>query len=73
MRNGSFVWYLPCFAWLHWHLLPSRNTERVMEQRRTELAIVRDLPKVGYVTFLDALFVASFFCILEITTVFLMQ
>lgn len=42
-----------------------------------QFANVRDLPKVGYVTFLDAVFVASFafcfFCILEITTVFLMH
>jgi hypothetical protein len=40
-----------------------------------ELAITRDLPRVGYVTFLDAVFVTGFvfcfFCVLEILTVFL--
>lgn len=42
-----------------------------------EFTIARDLPRIGYVTFLDAVFLASFafcfFCIIEITTVFLMQ
>jgi hypothetical protein len=42
-----------------------------------EFAVARDLPRIGYVTFLDALFLASYFfcflCILEITVVFLMQ
>jgi Neurotransmitter-gated ion-channel transmembrane region len=41
-----------------------------------ELAITRDLPRVGYVTFLDAVFVTGFvfcfLCVLEILTVFLM-
>jgi neurotransmitter-gated ion-channel len=42
-----------------------------------EFTIARDLPRIGYVTFLDAVFLASFgFCFLrifEILTVFLMQ
>ncbi len=42
-----------------------------------EFTIARDLPRIGYVTFLDAVFLASFafcfFCILEITLVFLLQ
>ena len=42
-----------------------------------EFAIARDLPKIGYVTFLDAVFLVSFaFCFLctfEIAIVFLMQ
>lgn len=42
-----------------------------------EFTIARDLPRIGYVTFLDAVFLASFAfcfcCIIEITTVFLMQ
>ena len=42
-----------------------------------EFTIARDLPRVGYVTFLDAVFLASFafcfFCIFEILIVFLMQ
>jgi Neurotransmitter-gated ion-channel ligand binding domain len=40
-----------------------------------ELAITRDLPRVGYITFLDAVFVTGFalcfLCILEILTVYL--
>jgi Neurotransmitter-gated ion-channel ligand binding domain len=42
-----------------------------------EFTIARDLPRIGYVTFLDAVFLESFafcfFCILEITVVFLMN
>ena len=42
-----------------------------------ELAITRDLPRVGYVTFLDAVFVTGFalcfLCILEILTVYLIH
>ncbi|HZD31177.1 MAG TPA: hypothetical protein VE779_05900 [Candidatus Angelobacter sp.] len=42
-----------------------------------QFSVVRDLPKVEYVTFLDAMFLASFlFCfiaIIEITTVYLIQ
>jgi hypothetical protein len=42
-----------------------------------EFTITRDLPRVGYVTFLDAVFLASFalcfLCIFEITTVYLLQ
>jgi len=42
-----------------------------------EFAVVRDLPKVGSITFLDATFIASFgfffFAILEITAVYLLQ
>jgi hypothetical protein len=42
-----------------------------------EFAIARDLPRVGYLTFLDAVFLASFafcfFCIFEIAAVFLLQ
>ena len=42
-----------------------------------ELAITRDLPRVGYVTFLDAVFMTGFtfcfFCILEILAVYLIQ
>jgi len=42
-----------------------------------EFAVARDLPRIGYVTFLDAVFLASYFfcflCILEITIVFLLQ
>lgn len=42
-----------------------------------EFTITRDLPRVGYVTFLDAVFLASFalcfLCIFEITAVYLMQ
>jgi hypothetical protein len=42
-----------------------------------ELAITRDLPRVGYVTFLDAVFVTGFvfcfLCALEILMVYLMQ
>lgn len=42
-----------------------------------EFAIARDLPRVGYLTFLDAVFLASFiFCFLsifEIATMFLLQ
>jgi hypothetical protein len=42
-----------------------------------EFAIARDLPRVGYLTFLDAVFLASFtfcfLCIFEIAVVFLLQ
>jgi hypothetical protein len=42
-----------------------------------EFAIARDLPRIGYITFLDAVVLTSFafcfFCILEIATVFLMH
>jgi hypothetical protein len=42
-----------------------------------EFTITRDLPRVGYVTLLDAVFLASFalcfLCIFEITTVYLLQ
>jgi hypothetical protein len=42
-----------------------------------ELAITRDLPRVGYVTFLDAVFITGFalcfLCILEILAVFLIH
>jgi hypothetical protein len=42
-----------------------------------EFTIARDLPRIGYVTFLDTVFLASFafcfLCIFEITTVYLMQ
>jgi hypothetical protein len=42
-----------------------------------EFTIARDLPRVGYLTFLDAIFLASFafcfFCIFEIAAVFLLQ
>jgi hypothetical protein len=42
-----------------------------------EFTIARDLPRIGYITLLDAIFLASFafcfFCILEITLVFLLQ
>jgi hypothetical protein len=42
-----------------------------------EFTITRDLPRVGYVTFLDAVFLASFalcfLCIFEITAVYLLQ
>jgi hypothetical protein len=42
-----------------------------------EFTIARDLPRIGYMTLLDAVFLASFafcfFCIVEITFVFLLQ
>lgn len=42
-----------------------------------EFTITRDLPRVGYVTFLDAVFLASFalcfLCVFEILTVYLLQ
>lgn len=42
-----------------------------------EFAIARDLPRVGYLTFMDAVFLASFIfcflCIFEIAAVFLLQ
>ena len=42
-----------------------------------EFAIARDLPRVGYLTFMDAVFLASFtfcfLCIFEIAAVFLLQ
>ncbi|HMF65270.1 MAG TPA: hypothetical protein VK608_14355, partial [Edaphobacter sp.] len=42
-----------------------------------EFTIARDLPRIGYVSFLDAVFLASFtlcfLCIFEILIVFLLQ
>jgi hypothetical protein len=42
-----------------------------------EFTIARDLPRIGYVSFLDAIFLASFtlcfLCIFEILGVFLLQ
>jgi hypothetical protein len=42
-----------------------------------EFTIARDLPRIGYITLLDAAFLASFafcfLCIVEITLVFLLQ
>lgn len=42
-----------------------------------QFAVTRDLPRIGYITFLDAVFLASFvFCflgVLEITLVYILQ
>jgi hypothetical protein len=50
---------------------------RLLSMVAFEFAIARDLPRIGYVTLLDAVFLASFgfclLCIAEITLVFLMQ
>lgn len=44
---------------------------------RFQLSIAKDLPRVGYTTFLDALFLTSFtfifFCIVEIVFVYVLQ
>jgi len=44
---------------------------------RFQLSIAKDLPRVGYTTFLDALFLTSFtfifFCMVEIVFVYVLQ
>ena len=60
-----------------WDDIESPDDHASVHGRFRVFTIARDLPRIGYVTFLDAVFLASFafcfFCIIEITTVFLMQ
>jgi Neurotransmitter-gated ion-channel ligand binding domain len=83
-RSGFYLWkiFLPLLL-LTW--IDVKEFDWILKVPMTmllsmvafEFAIARDLPRIGYVTFLDAVFLASFgfcfLCIVEITLVFLMQ
>jgi hypothetical protein len=90
-RSGFYIWkiFLPLFMLtlvpvaVFW--LDAKDIDWMLKVPMTmllsmvafEFTIARDLPRIGYVTFLDAAFLASFaFCfvnILEITLVYVMQ
>lgn len=90
-RSGFYIWkiFLPLFiltmipALVFW--IDVREFDWILKVPMTmllsmvafEITVTRDLPRIGYVTFMDAVFLASFafcfLCILEITAVFLMQ
>ena len=90
-RSGFYIWkvFLPLLLitlipavvfWIDpkeydWHLKVPLTM--LLSLVAFQFAIVRDLPKIGYITFLDGVFLLSFvlffFAILEVTLVYLMQ
>ena len=90
-RFGFYIWkvFLPLLmmtmipAVVFWvpaqeiNWLPTPPMTMLLAMVAFEFVVLRDLPRIGYITFLDAVFLASFvFCflaVLEITTVFRLQ
>jgi hypothetical protein len=90
-RFGFYIWkiFLPLLmmtmipAVVFWipaqeiNWLPTVPMTMLLAMVAFEFVVLRDLPRLGYITFLDAVFLAGFvFCflaVLEITTVFLLQ
>jgi Neurotransmitter-gated ion-channel ligand binding domain len=90
-RFGFYIWkiFLPLLmmtmipAVVFWvpvqeiNWLPTVPMTMLLAMVAFEFVVLRDLPRIGYITFLDAVFLAGFvFCFLaalEITTVFILQ
>jgi len=90
-RSGFYIWkvFLPLFmltmipALVFW--IDVKEFDWILKVPMTmllsmvafEFAVARDLPRIGYVTFLDSVFIVSFafcfLCMFEITFVYLIQ